>query len=131
MFHGLADGCGTMRFARTVLYYYCCERYDASLPSDGILVDEHDIPQEEWDNPYIQIMNGERSLPNFEDVAVKLKNDGGAAALSLFNDTRITFSKRKHYQIRVSEKLPHKRRYTRCFVFAADEPCYRQAQSRK
>lgn len=104
MFHGLADGCGTMRFARTVLYYYCCERYDASLPSDGILVDEHDIPQEEWDNPYIQIMNGERSLPDFEDVAVKLKTDGGAAALSLFNDPRIAFSKRKHYQIRVSEK---------------------------
>ena len=49
-------------------------------------------------------MSGERSLPDFEDVAVKLKTDGGAAALSLFNDTRVTFSKRKHYQLRVSEK---------------------------
>lgn len=104
MFHGLADGCGTMRFARTALYYYCCERYDASLPSDGILINDRPIPQEEWDNPYIQIMNGERSLPNDEDVTVRLKTDGAAPALCLFDDPRITFSRRKHYQLRVSEK---------------------------
>lgn len=103
-FHGLTDGCGTMNFARTVLYYYCCKRYNVSLPSDGILINDRAIPQEEWDNPYIQIMNGERRLPNDEDVTVKINTDSETPALCLFDDPRITFSKRKHYQLRISEK---------------------------
>ena len=104
VFHGLADGCGTMRFARTLLYYYCRQRYDASLPADDIQVNEGSIPQYEWDNPYIKIMSGERKLPNEDEIAVKVKTPNDSPALSLFDDPRITLSSRKCYQLRLSEK---------------------------
>lgn len=103
VFHGLADGCGTMRFARTLLYYYCQQRYDASLPADGVLINDGFIPQSEWYNPYIKIMSGERRLPNEDEISVRVKAPSGSA-LSLFDDPRITLSSRKCYQLRLSEK---------------------------
>ena len=104
MFHGLSDGCGTMRFARTLLYYYCQQRYDASLPADGVQINDSSVPQAEWDNPYIKIMSGERKLPNEDEIAVKVNTPSNSPALSLFDDPRITLSSRKCYQLRLSEK---------------------------
>ena len=104
VFHGLADGCGTMRFMRTLLYYYCQQRYDSSLPADGVQINDGSIPQSEWDNPYIKIMSGERRLPDEDEIAVKVKTPSNSPALSLFDDSRITLSSRKCYQLRLSEK---------------------------
>lgn len=52
MFHGLSDGGGLFPLLRTVLYYYCREKYDGALSPDGIRLAGEDIPREEIDEPY-------------------------------------------------------------------------------
>ena len=36
VFHGLTDGTGAYEVVRTLLYYYCSERYDVKLKAEGI-----------------------------------------------------------------------------------------------
>ncbi|MCI6997399.1 MAG: hypothetical protein ACI4DX_16870 [Oliverpabstia sp.] len=104
VFHGLTDATGLMNFSRTLLYYYCCERYDYNLPSDGVRVNDGTIPQKEWDNPYVDIMNGKRALPDEEDILVKVKPDSSNPPLNLFDDPRITPSAPRFHNLRISEK---------------------------
>ncbi len=51
IFHAMTDGTGAMELARTVLYYYCTERYGVSLSSAGIRLAGELIPVAEWDDP--------------------------------------------------------------------------------
>ena len=104
VFHGLADGAGIMEFGRTLLYYYCLERYDANLSSDGIRVNDGPVPEEEWGNPYVKIMSGERELPDEKDILIKLKADTSVSPLNIFEDPRITVGEPWYWHIRISEK---------------------------
>jgi len=51
VFHGLTDGTGAYEVIRTLLYYYCSERYNIKLKDDGIRLVGDEITQEEWDDP--------------------------------------------------------------------------------
>ena len=54
IFHGLTDGTGTYEVIRTLLYYYCCQRYKVTLSTAGIRLAGDKISQEEWDCPVMK-----------------------------------------------------------------------------
>ena len=51
VFHGMTDGTGAYEVLRTLLYYYCSERYGVSLKEEGVRLVGDDISAEEWDDP--------------------------------------------------------------------------------
>lgn len=51
VFHGLTDGTGAYEIIRTLLYYYCSERYGLKLKEEGIRLVGDEIPEEEWIDP--------------------------------------------------------------------------------
>lgn len=51
--HGLLDGISMLEVLKTVLFFYCSEKYDVSLLSDGIITTENKIEDEEWQEPFI------------------------------------------------------------------------------
>ena len=53
VFHGLTDGTGAYEVVRTLLHYYCSERYNVDLKEDGIRLLGDDIPEEEWLDPVV------------------------------------------------------------------------------
>ncbi len=54
VFHGMTDGTGAYEVLRTLLYYYCSERYNTRLNDDGIRLVEDEISEEEWIDPVAQ-----------------------------------------------------------------------------
>ena len=53
VFHGLTDGTGAYEVVRTLLYYYCSERYKVMLKEDGIRLVGDEISEEEWIDPVV------------------------------------------------------------------------------
>ncbi len=53
--HALTDGTGSYELLRTLLYYYCSEYYNVKLSRDGVRLVGDIIPQEEWDDPTIDL----------------------------------------------------------------------------
>ena len=51
IFHGLTDGTGAYEVIRTLLYYYCSERYGVKLNDKGIRLVGDEITREEWVDP--------------------------------------------------------------------------------
>ncbi len=51
VFHGMTDGTGAYEVLRTLLYYYCSERYAIKLKEEGIRLLGDEIPDEEWADP--------------------------------------------------------------------------------
>lgn len=51
IFHGLTDGAGAYEVIRTLLYYYCCQRYNVTLSTAGIHIVGDKISPEEWECP--------------------------------------------------------------------------------
>ena len=51
VFHGMTDGTGAYEVIRTLLYYYCSQRYGVQLREEGIRLAGEDIPLEEWIDP--------------------------------------------------------------------------------
>ena len=51
IFHGLTDGTGAYEVIRTLLYYYCSERYGIKLKGEGIRLVGDEISEEEWVDP--------------------------------------------------------------------------------
>ncbi len=51
VFHGLTDGTGAYEVIRTLLYYYCSERYGVRLRDEGIRLVGDEIAMEEWEDP--------------------------------------------------------------------------------
>ena len=60
VFHGMTDGTGAYEVVRTLLYYYCSERYDVKLNDAGIRLAGDVIPEEEWIDPVVS----RTDLPN-------------------------------------------------------------------
>ncbi len=50
-FHGMTDGTGAYEVLRTLLYYYCSERYNVELNDEGIRLVGDEISEEEWADP--------------------------------------------------------------------------------
>ena len=58
IFHGMTDGTGAYEIIKTLLYYYCSERYNIHFHSrDGIRLLGDFIPKEEWIDPVIKSTN--------------------------------------------------------------------------
>ena len=53
VFHGMTDGAGAYEVLRTLLYYYCSERYHVTLNDEGIRLVGDEIPEEEWADPVV------------------------------------------------------------------------------
>ena len=53
VFHGMTDGTGAYEVVRTLLYYYCSERYDVKLKEEGIRLVGDEISEEEWSDPVV------------------------------------------------------------------------------
>lgn len=66
VFHALTDGVGMMELIRTLLYYYCTERYGVRMRRNGIRLVGDPIPQEEWEDPTV----GLEQTPPPEDSKV-------------------------------------------------------------
>ncbi len=62
VFHGMTDGTGAYEVVRTLLYFYCSERYGVKLKAEGIRLPGDCITEEEWADP-LAIRN---DLPNSE-----------------------------------------------------------------
>lgn len=53
VFHGMTDGAGAYEVLRTLLYYYCSERYHVTLNDEGIRLVGDEISEEEWADPVV------------------------------------------------------------------------------
>ncbi len=51
VFHGITDGTGSYEVLKTLLYYYCTERYNVALSTNGVRLEEDNIRPEEWEEP--------------------------------------------------------------------------------
>nr|WP_316625143.1 hypothetical protein [uncultured Ruminococcus sp.] len=51
VFHGMTDGTGAYEVVRTLLYYYCSDRYNVKLKEEGIRLVGDEISAEEWTDP--------------------------------------------------------------------------------
>ena len=93
VFHGMTDGTGAYEVIRTLLYYYCSERYDIRLNDDGIRLVGDEISEEEWIDP----------VANRTDLPIPPRNEMSnalnlVASANLENDHRHTV-----YSIAISE----------------------------
>lgn len=70
VFHALTDGTGAYEIIRTLLYYYCSERYHVELNRDGIRLAGDDIPIEEWTDPVLTA--SELPAPTRTDISKAL-----------------------------------------------------------
>lgn len=108
VFHGLTDGQGALSFLRTLLYYYCRERYDSALPPDGVRTNENatkELLAVEWDNPYERLMSGELVMPSAEEIRIRDKWAPEKPALCLLEDSRITRSEPVCHMLRIPEQV--------------------------
>jgi hypothetical protein len=51
VFHAMTDGTGAYEIVKTLLYYYCSERYQVELSAEGIRLVGDVIDDEEWADP--------------------------------------------------------------------------------
>ena len=73
VFHGMTDGTGAYEVLRTLLYYYCSERYHVTLNDEGIRLVGDEIPEEEWVDP----------VANKSDLPTPSRNEMPAALNSI------------------------------------------------
>ena len=57
VFHGLTDATGIYEVIRTLLYYYCSQRYNRTLSAQGIRTADDEVSPEEWECPVQKIVN--------------------------------------------------------------------------
>ncbi len=93
VFHGMTDGTGAYEIIRTLLYYYCSERYNVKLKEDGIRLVGDEISAEEWIDPVMT--RTDLPTPKRTDMTDALNI---IRAAGLENDNRRTV-----YSIAVSE----------------------------
>lgn len=71
VFHGITDGTGAYALARTLLWYYCNERYGVHLESGNVRLLGDKIAPEEWQDPTIDIDLPAPPTPAKRDSAAK------------------------------------------------------------
>ena len=94
MSHAVTDGTGIYEVFRTLLYYYCSERYDKHLSTEGIRLAGDTISDEEWEQP----------LPKLKDI--KPKNpEKVAPALCLVDESQLSISRHhRSWDITIDEE---------------------------
>jgi len=93
VFHGLTDGTGAYEVLRTLLYYYCSERYHVKLDDEGIRLVGDEIAEEEWADP----------AANRTDLPTPSRNEM-PAALNLADSAGLEYARRDTvYSIAISE----------------------------
>jgi hypothetical protein len=75
VFHGMTDGTGAYEVVRTLLYYYCSERYNVKLNNEGIRLVGDEISAEEWEDP----------VANRTDLPSPTRHEQMPDALNLFS----------------------------------------------
>ena len=95
VFHGMTDGTGAYEILRTLLYYYCSERYNVKLDDEGIRLVGDKISEEEWMDP----VAGRTDLPRPRQNEQMSDALNLVALAGLQEDHRHTV-----YSIAVSEK---------------------------
>ena len=94
VFHGMTDGTGAYEVVRTLLYYYCSERYHIKLNEEGIRLVGDEIPAEEWVDP----------VANRTDFPVPKQHEQMSDALNLIAMAGLEQDRRHTvYSIAVSE----------------------------
>ena len=94
VFHGMTDGTGAYEVVRTLLYYYCSERYDIKLNDEGIRLIGDEIPEEEWIDPVV----------NRSDLPVPTRHEQMSDALNLIASAGLEEDHRHTvYSIAISE----------------------------
>ena len=94
VFHGMTDGTGAYEVVRTLLYYYCSERYGVRLKAEGIRLVGDEIPAEEWDDP----------VANRTDLPLPRRNEQMSDALNLIASAGLEEDRRHTvYSIAISE----------------------------
>lgn len=88
-FHGLVDATGGLNFIKTILYYYCKEKYDENLSSEGIRVLEDEIEEEEYVDPLLSLDTKEEVKPIVELEEIKIED-----TFHLISDPRVNNSKK-------------------------------------
>ena len=94
VFHGMTDGTGAYEVVRTLLYYYCSERYDIQLNGADIRLAGEKIPSEEWNDP----------LADRTDLPLPRQNEQMSDALNLISAAGLQDDHRHTvYSIAISE----------------------------
>lgn len=94
VFHGMTDGTGAYEVVRTLLYYYCSDRYDVRLKEEGIRLVGDEISMEEWSDP----------VANRTDLPLPKRNEQLSDALNLITSAGLEEDRRHTvYSIAVSE----------------------------
>lgn len=94
VFHGMTDGTGAYEVVRTLLYYYCSERYNVKLKEEGIRLVGEEIPEEEWIDP----------VANRTDLPSPKQNELMSDALNLITSAGLEEDHhRTVYSIAISE----------------------------
>ena len=94
VFHGMTDGTGAYEVVRTLLYYYCSERYNVKLKEEGIRLVGEEIPEEEWIDP----------VANRTDLPIPKQNELMSDALNLIASAGLEEDHcRTVYSIAISE----------------------------
>ena len=95
VFHGLTDGAGAYEVVRTLLYYYCSERYNVSLKEDGIRLVGDEISAEEWIDPVV----------SRTDLPTPKQNELMSDALNVITTAGLEEDRRHTvYSVAISEK---------------------------
>ena len=95
VFHGLTDGTGAYEVVRTLLYYYCSERYNVSLKEDGIRLVGDEISAEEWIDPVV----------SRTDLPTPKQNELMSDALNVITTAGLEEDRRHTvYSVAISEK---------------------------
>ena len=95
VFHGLTDGSGAYEVVRTLLYYYCSERYNVSLKEDGIRLVGDEISAEEWIDPVV----------SRTDLPTPKQNELMSDALNVITTAGLEEDRRHTvYSVAISEK---------------------------
>lgn len=96
-FHGLGDGSAAMQMLRTLAYYYCRDRYDTQLSSDGVRVGEV-VPFSEWEDPYDAMMK--RRAKGVETPETK---GNTPPPFNLFQDSRLHVTAPVNHKLRIRQ----------------------------
>jgi hypothetical protein len=89
VFHGITDGTGAYALARTLLWYYCNERYGVHLESGNVRLLGDKIEPEEWQDPTIGIDLPAPPTPAKREPAFDLIHDAGLGPATPVKDYAI------------------------------------------
>jgi hypothetical protein len=78
--HAITDGAGIYNLTKTLLYYYCTAKYDADIPTEGIMLAGDEIAQEEWEDPALRFSDIVPDSPPEMDEALSLFKETGSKA---------------------------------------------------